>query len=239
MASSLTTVQIQSAYRIASQIMEQRLSLKQGIAQLVANGIGETYAKDLISAYRHMRRGRCYHRTINVEATNHFLRQLFEDGGTAYLSPAINATRQHINYYENRQNLTLHLKRKVLADVEHLLNESMLSHLAKFENQLQDALADNSEARKARLAARTYLKPEIVVLTSTMFLRNPDVVAEALHRAAGICEGCAQPAPFIRKSNGTPYLEVHHKIRLADGGLDTLENAMALCPNCHRASHYG
>ncbi|WP_409033890.1 HNH endonuclease [Pseudomonas sp. JUb42] len=26
---------------------------------------------------------------------------------------------------------------------------------------------------------------------------------------------------------------------IADGGLDTLENAVALCPNCHRASHYG
>ncbi|MDD1149814.1 HNH endonuclease [Pseudomonas sp. TNT2022 ID357] len=72
-----------------------------------------------------------------------------------------------------------------------------------------------------------------------MFVRNPDVVAEALHRAAGVCEVCVQPAPFTRKSNGTPYLEVHHKIRLADGGLDTLENAVALCPNCHRASHYG
>ncbi|WP_413817679.1 HNH endonuclease [Pseudomonas viridiflava] len=33
-------------------------------------------------------------------------------------------------------------------------------------------------------------------------------------------------------------MEVHHKIRLADGGLDTLENAVALCPNCHRATHY-
>jgi 5-methylcytosine-specific restriction protein A len=114
-----------------------------------------------------------------------------------------------------------------------------MSHLAAFEEQIQASLVDSSDARKARLAARAHLKPKRIVLTSTMFVRSSDVVAEALHRAAGVCEVCVKPAPFTRRSNGTPYLEVHHKIRLADGGLDILENAVALCPNCHRASHYG
>jgi len=34
-------------------------------------------------------------------------------------------------------------------------------------------------------------------------------------------------------------LEVHHKVPLAEGGDDTVENAIALCPNCHRHAHYG
>ncbi|WP_218567473.1 HNH endonuclease signature motif containing protein [Pseudomonas sp. p99-361] len=239
MANVLTTSHIQSAYSIASQVMDQSLSLKQGVAQLITEGIGATYAQDLINIYRYMRLGRCYHRTINVEATNYFLRQLFEDGGTEYLSPAINATHQHIDYYERHQKLTLHRKRRVVADLEHLLGGSVIAHHETFEKEVHAALADSSSARKARLAARPHVKPERVVLTSTMFVRNPDVVAETLHRAGGVCEECDQPAPFTRKSNGMPYLEVHHKIRLADGGLDTLENAVALCPNCHRASHYG
>ncbi|MGB4922720.1 MAG: HNH endonuclease signature motif containing protein, partial [Candidatus Nitrotoga sp.] len=36
-----------------------------------------------------------------------------------------------------------------------------------------------------------------------------------------------------------PYLEVHHKMQLAKGGEDTVENALGLCPNCHRYSHFG
>ncbi|TDA69847.1 HNH endonuclease signature motif containing protein, partial [Halomonas marinisediminis] len=36
----------------------------------------------------------------------------------------------------------------------------------------------------------------------------------------------------------TPFLEVHHLIRLKDGGPDTVENCAALCPNCHRKLHY-
>jgi 5-methylcytosine-specific restriction protein A len=32
---------------------------------------------------------------------------------------------------------------------------------------------------------------------------------------------------------------VHHLIRLADGGDDTVDNAVAACPNCHRQRHFG
>ncbi|AWV01316.1 hypothetical protein DM992_11800 [Burkholderia sp. JP2-270] len=54
-----------------------------------------------------------------------------------------------------------------------------------------------------------------------------------------ICGGCGKPAPFQRKSTGRPYLEVHHVLPLAQGGHDTVANAIALCPNCHREQHYG
>ena len=67
--------------------------------------------------------------------------------------------------------------------------------------------------------------------------RNPYVVAYTLRRANGICELCEQPSPF-NKDNGEPYLEVHHVKHLKDGGEDMTENAVALCPNCHRMMHH-
>jgi len=45
-------------------------------------------------------------------------------------------------------------------------------------------------------------------------------------------------APF-KKTDGDPYLEVHHIKQLAKGGPDTAMNAVALCPNCHKEAHYG
>ena len=71
------------------------------------------------------------------------------------------------------------------------------------------------------------------------FDRNPDVVAEVLAQASGKCQRCGCPAPFIRKSNGSPYLEVHYKFPLAFGGEGAVANAIALYPNCHREAHYG
>ena len=44
---------------------------------------------------------------------------------------------------------------------------------------------------------------------------------------------------LLGQRDGTPYLEVHHKIPLAKDGEDTIENAEALCPNCHREKHFG
>lgn len=68
--------------------------------------------------------------------------------------------------------------------------------------------------------------------------RDPEVQKWILQCADGRCELCDEPAPFA-KQNGHPYLEIHHIHRLADGGADTPENAVALCPNCHREAHYG
>src|SRR5699024_8017858 len=76
-------------------------------------------------------------------------------------------------------------------------------------------------------------------LTQTKsFDRNPYVTAYVKQRAEGICDKCRQPAPFISQKDQTPYLEVHHKVPLSEGGLDTIENAIAICPNCHQAAHY-
>jgi len=106
-----------------------------------------------------------------------------------------------------------------------------------FYQRVKESLKD-ADSRRKRLKASNKLpiqkKVEVVV-----YERNPDVVAEVLERAKGVCEGCSCLAPFVRKKDNTPYLEVHHKIQLAKGGDDTVENAEALCPNCHRERHYG
>ena len=81
--------------------------------------------------------------------------------------------------------------------------------------------------------------PEKVKVISSVYERNPDITAEVLFRADGICEKCTLPAPFIRAKDSTPYLEIHHIKPLAEGGEDNLDNTIALCPNCHRELHYG
>lgn len=58
-----------------------------------------------------------------------------------------------------------------------------------------------------------------------------------LRRANGRCEGCRAPAPF-RKLDGSPYLEPHHTMQLADDGPDHPARVIALCPNCHRRAHH-
>lgn len=109
---------------------------------------------------------------------------------------------------------------------------------ANLESDVSRSIRDTPALRRRRLASAPK-QARSVQATTTVFLRNPDVVAEVLVRAAGICEICGAMAPFQRRSDGTPYLEVHHRVQLADGGDDTVQNAVAICPNCHRREHYG
>jgi hypothetical protein len=70
------------------------------------------------------------------------------------------------------------------------------------------------------------------------FARRPDVKAWVLRQASGRCELCTLEAPF-QADSGQKYLEHHHVIQLAHGGPDSVENSVALCPNCHRRLHLG
>lgn len=107
-----------------------------------------------------------------------------------------------------------------------------------FEQQVKESMKlMPGELSKLSLSYPT--KPERVVVETTLFRRNPAVVVEVLRRAAGKCEGCGAMGPFKRRTDGSLYLEVHHEVTLADGGKDVVENAVALCPNCHRQRHHG
>lgn len=108
-----------------------------------------------------------------------------------------------------------------------------------FEEELEKSKNDNRKNRLERVSRVKITKPEMYIATIARFKRNPDVVAEVLSRAEGKCEKCNQDAPFIRKSDKTPYLEVHHILSLANGGDDTVDNCIAVCPNCHRQLHHG
>lgn len=76
-------------------------------------------------------------------------------------------------------------------------------------------------------------------LSSIRYERDATVRVAVLRRAAGICEMCNSDAPFKRKKDGVPFLEVHHVQPLSLGGYDIVSNCKAVCPNCHRKAHYG
>ena len=116
-----------------------------------------------------------------------------------------------------------------------------LKSQAGSEQVFQVAVAQSLKDRESRAErlAKALRIPTQYVIGQIVFRRNHDVVAEVLERANGKCELCGSPAPFLRASNQAPYLEVHHTIRLADGGEDTVDNAVAACPNCHRKAHHG
>lgn len=79
-------------------------------------------------------------------------------------------------------------------------------------------------------------QPKLASSSRTVFVRDPEVRAWVRKEAEGHCEGCGEPAPFLKLD--LPFLEVHHVRPLALKGSDQISNAVALCPNCHRRCHH-
>ncbi|WP_340394308.1 HNH endonuclease signature motif containing protein [Paenibacillus sp. FSL E2-0177] len=76
----------------------------------------------------------------------------------------------------------------------------------------------------------------VLLKEAKYYERDETVKLVAKILANGDCQLCELPAPFL-DSQGNPFLESHHIIWLSKGGFDTLENSIALCPNCHSKMH--
>jgi hypothetical protein len=99
--------------------------------------------------------------------------------------------------------------------------------------------AGSLQLLRTRALSASSATPAIRVSEIKVPTRNNIVKLYALARSNGICEACDEPAPFIRKNTGEPYLEVHHIIELSQGGPDSPHNVAAICPNCHRRVTHG
>ncbi|HSW15722.1 MAG TPA: HNH endonuclease signature motif containing protein [Ramlibacter sp.] len=227
--------QYRAACEVASRIYRQEQKLAEGVSELVSGGVNETSALDYIQAYRYLMEGRQIQRSMGADAMRVFMQDIADRYGQEGLSVAVPTLRNHLKYQPNG------LMTAVLLEFEALARKppaTIAEAESLFSAKVERSLNDTEAARATRLAAADPV-PATMVVQTTVFVRNADVVAAALVRASGLCERCKQPAPFLRRKDGTPYLEAHHLMTLADGGKDTLDNALALCPNCHRQVHHG
>lgn len=80
--------------------------------------------------------------------------------------------------------------------------------------------------------------------TVTRHNRNANKAAQAIRNAGYTCQYNPRHTSFMSAASGKPYVEVHHLIPISQShktnySLDVSANLIVLCPNCHRAIHYG
>ena len=109
-------------------------------------------------------------------------------------------------------------------------------YIESSEKDLAHAKKLSTEELKRRVLLKKSKKKTYIKVVSKQIKRDQEVVLFALNRAQGICDLCGKEAPFHKK-DGEPYLECHHVKWLSKGGTDTIDNVVALCPNCHRECH--
>lgn len=84
---------------------------------------------------------------------------------------------------------------------------------------------------------RSSVKPNKRTSIVNRHIRNSTFAQQVKTAAGGVCDACGSQT-FLTPW-GEPFLEVHHKHWLSEGGLDEITNMVALCPTCHRQEHHG
>ncbi len=238
----ITNEQVSAAFTTGMDWLAGKLGRQKAIELLAGqHAINPVSAGDLLQVLKAMLDGQRFTRSISAPAADIYLAGIHAAAGPAGLARAVSALDQHLTYYEGIRPVTLHKLRAVRDKWLAALPDAPLGLddlSAAFEQEVAALMAAPAARRRALLPQPGTL-PKVSVAQVKVYQRSAAVVAEVLLRAAGHCESCRNPAPFRRASDGTPYLEVHHVVQLAHGGADTPDNAIAVCPNCHRRHHHG
>lgn len=125
-------------------------------------------------------------------------------------------------------------KQRVLA----LLNPACKEEVTELEVEMnmEDMLAQHMSFEKLAEQVANSKPKKSQKTESVVYYRNPYIKEMVKQIADGKCQMCGKNAPFY-DTNNKPYLEEHHVKRLADGGEDTMDNVVAICPNCHKKVH--
>ncbi|MGF6739575.1 hypothetical protein [Paraburkholderia atlantica] len=162
-------------------------------------------AKGYIGSYVAMRRGaKSFATTIAANAWKLYLEDIARDGAGP-LSVALDTFLSHIVYIQSKTKGPEAPLHQVHDEFVELL-KGMAVHETVVENldaAVQMSLKSSADERRERLAGANRQPEQVVVLTRA-FRRNPDVIAEVLLRADGICEGCVKSAPFQRRRDAVP-----------------------------------
>ena len=97
----ITQTMIDESYKVAVQVFDNIISKQKGIEYLTNNiGMNARSASDYIENYKCLRSGTVYRRTMNKNATKTYLQNICDDLGVQGLQPALQAVKQHRDYYE-------------------------------------------------------------------------------------------------------------------------------------------
>jgi 5-methylcytosine-specific restriction protein A len=145
---------------------------------------------------------------------------------------------------DNQERQVYKFPLRLLNTGTHVSSNELMEHEKKQSTALDGAstetlkkIAIEASRLNSELAKEGHMKTASSRKAETeVFIRNPAIASYVKQLANGVCALCNKPAPFKDKNN-KPFLHAHHIEYLSDGGLDVLENCIAVCPNCHARIH--
>lgn len=225
-------------YDIAKKVYEGIIKRKEGIEFLVKKqGMNESSASDVLYYLKCFLDGKRMTRTNNAYATRYFLEKIRNDFGQSRFESSLDVLMNNIIYYENSQNVTMHLLREIYTDL------SGSNNLTNAENNREQ---DELEVFYRREKSKSQIMKElenlretdstIVLVNHKSYKRDNKAIALIKILRDSKCQICGLS---IAMRNGRKYVEAAHITPKHKEGKETIDNIILLCPNHHKEFDYG
>lgn len=119
-----------------------------------------------------------------------------------------------------------------------------LDQIDEFDEAYQEIIEEiESKQKKPQVDPKGRIE-QIEVSGRIIYKRDPRIAILSFQEASYTCEIDKAHNTFLAEANRKPYVEAHHFIPMKFQPsftiqLDSVENVVALCPNCHRGIHHG
>lgn len=168
--------------------------------------------------------------------------------GKDYQKYAIKSFKYSKDFLKSIDNSYIEKQFEILIrDYESLYTNASndLTNLAPISDDSYQKLIQNidDETDDSTLVEKPEAMPDKIFSQASKFKRSQDKSRKALKQAGYKCEIDSSHITFFTNKN-RGYVEGHHFIPMSQQinfsvSLDVTSNIVALCPNCHKALHYG
>lgn len=221
----ITEEATKAAYACAKKVYHSDIKRKDALEYLVTHhDLNANSAADLLNNFKYMLEGQKYSRTNNEYTTDYYLKSILADYGQEALRKALKAVAQHIEYYENLQNITMHKTRSVLDKFKTILGNITDTY---FPDEIPNPKEIFEGAKK--------------LVTVNSYERNAKARQKCIEHYGSVCSVCDFDFERAYGERGKDFIHVHHLVQLSSIGkayqVNPVEDLRPVCPNCHAMLH--
>ena len=227
-------------YLVSKKVLEGDSSKSEGINELFSKiNMNKGSASIIIGqVYPKLFNGILFKRTVAVAYFSTFLECIKRDYGNQQLSIALSGLKKHIDYIFATGDSKIKLRKVYEEYLE--LSRNHLTVEEKDEIEQSEVINLFKEKSKSDLKSELDNLPEFeteeVFVIQKKYKRDNRAIALIKLLRNNECQICGK---YIRKKDGTKYIEASHIKAKSDKGNETLENILLLCPNHHKEFDLG
>lgn len=221
----ITDESIRSIYVFAKDVYLKKISKKEAVDYCVEKEMmAKASATDYIQNLKYLMTGFVYKRTMNLYATEYFLREIKSDFGFEAFKLALHTVKEHTIYY----NLLGYGKQIKIQDLVEKLEK---------EHSIKDSFVVYPDEE----IAVTFSEGAQTQRFVNAYERNPQARKCCIEHYGYNCSVCGFNFEDKFGSLGAGFIHIHHVRDLAEIAssyqVDPVKDLRPVCPNCHAMLH--